>query len=668
MQTTDFSEAENKQLVFSVADEIPYMRHDDTFGDYYEVLEISEDAIDTTRLVKNMPFLKDHDHSAQLGAVKKFWLQDKKLYVSVRFSRSKFAQSIKQDIIDLIRQNTSIGYYVNQFQRTGEIDGIPVLRAVSWTPYECSSVSVPASVFVGYNRSLEVKQKGQEMNAQNNKTDSVKLAEQVDLVEKKADVELENKDLDGKNLEEKSIEATETEEEKVEETKAEVCPKCGKEPCQCEKTCGEDKLEEKSLEITKDAIAAALKQQFEAEAVEIRSLGELTGEQDSAEEFITQKRSLDQFKQYLKNKNSEKSQNSIQDTKKMEKRYFSVSKLIAAINDNKIDTDSYEYQTNEQNKRSLGIDNQRSISLKAEDLKYNAMCRAYGDGFHGTTAGSGVANGGDTLIQFDYRPGMYAGNLRPQLTLDKTGYFDVSSPNGRPIEWPVCTSGINAGIVDLDGNLPSGDMTWKTVKLQGKKIGAITQIPYSLLTQSAPKADEKIEEDLVKALYQVRDTMAFTGRGYSAEGGYYEPVGILNNTECNQLTAAFTWKTMLDAENLIREANIFSDNLAFVMNGKTYVELCTTGKLPAASGFVYGFICENDKIKNFPVYVNNAIPDNKIILGDFNELVVCDFEGLEILADPYTGLANNQVRVAGWMQVDCTLQRPKAFTVITKAS
>jgi hypothetical protein len=53
---------------------MPYLRHDETFGDYYEVLEISEQAIDTTRLVKNMPFLKDHDHSAQLGAVKKFWL------------------------------------------------------------------------------------------------------------------------------------------------------------------------------------------------------------------------------------------------------------------------------------------------------------------------------------------------------------------------------------------------------------------------------------------------------------------------------------------------------------------------------------------------------------------------------------------------------------------
>ena len=183
METTDFQQAENKQLIFSVADQMPYLRHDDVFGDYYEVLEISEKAIDTTRLVKNMPFLKDHERTAQLGAVKKFWMQDKKLYVSVKFSRSKFAQAIKEDIIDLIRQNTSIGYYVNEFQRTGQIDGIPVLRAVSWTPYECSSVSVPASVFVGYNRSIEIKeQKGTEMkNAQTDKTDVASELDQQKL-------------------------------------------------------------------------------------------------------------------------------------------------------------------------------------------------------------------------------------------------------------------------------------------------------------------------------------------------------------------------------------------------------------------------------------------------------------------------------------------------------
>lgn len=351
----------------------------------------------------------------------------------------------------------------------------------------------------------------------------------------------------------------------------------------------------------------------------------------------------------------------------MEKRYFSVSKFINAVKNNTIDTDSYEFKTNEANKRALGIDNQRSIVLTKNDLKYNAMCRAYDDGFNGTLTGTGIPNGGDTLIQFQYRPDMYATNLRPQLTLEKTGYKDVTSPDGRPIEWPVCVSGINAAMVDLDGRLPSTSMGWKNVKLQGKKIGGIAYIPYSLLTQAAPQADAIIEEDLIRDLYQVRDTKVFTGVGNTAEA--YEPLGILNNPEVNQIstaTSAFTWADFVDAEVKIRESNDFSENLAWVMSPATYGELRATAKNAGNGGFVYGFICEDEKIGRYPVYANPAIPDGKVILGNFNELVVCDFQGLEIVLDPFTGLENNQVRVAGWMQMDATLQRPKSFTIITK--
>lgn len=681
METTDFQQAQNKQLIFSVADEIPYLRHDDIIGDYYEVLEISQKAIDTTRLTKNMPFLKDHDHSAQLGAVKRFWLQDKKLYVAVKFSRSRFAQSIKQDIIDLIRQNTSIGYFVDQFERTGVAeDGIPILRAVKWTPYQCSSVSVPASVFVGYNRSIEVKQKGEDMNAQNNKTDSPELAEQRELETKKTDVDLENKDLAGKDLESKSEEATEGKEE---ETKGQegICPDCGKpiDECECEdKACGEtekkdcggeQKPEEKQLEIkepTAEELRAALIKSLEADAKEIRELGEIVGDRESAEKFVAEHRSLDQFKTYLKTKDSDKSKNSIQDNTKMEKRYFSVSKLINAINNNTVDTDSYEFKTNEENKRALGIDNQRSVFLTKSDLNYNALCRAYDDGFHGTLTGTGYPNGGDTLIQFQYRPDMYAQNLRPQLTLEKTGYKDVTSPDGRPIEWPVCVSGINAAMVDLDGNLPSTSMGWKNVRLQGKKIGGIAYIPYSLLKQAAPQADAIIEEDLIRDLYQIRDTKVFTGEGTTSSA--YEPLGILNNAEVNQVsTSGFTWADFVDAEVKIRESNDFSENLAWVMSPKTYGTLRATAKNAGNNGYVYGFICEDEKIGRYPVYCNPAIPDDKVILGNFNELVVCDFAGLEIIVDPFTGLQNNQIRVAGWIQMDATIQRPKSFTVITKS-
>ena len=666
MQTTDFQQAENKELVFSVADQMPYLRNDQAFGDYYEVLEISEQAIDTTRLVKNMPFLKDHDHSAQLGAVKKFWLQNGKLYVSVKFSRSKFAQSIKEDIIDLIRQNTSIGYYVNEFKRTGEIDGIPVLRAVSWTPYECSSVSVPASVFVGYNRSLEVKeQKGQDMNAQTDKTDSAsELAEQVEERQiEKTDQCREDEATIVEDLETKSEETTE-----VEEKEKAVCEVCGKEPCQCEKSeekdCGGSmKPQEKALEITKDAVAEALTKQIEADAAEIRSLGELTGEQDSAEEFVTQKRSLDQFKTYLKTKNSEKSKNSIQDEKKMNRQYFSISKAIRnACSQYKKDvSEEYETQVIAENKRALGVDDADIVLTNAQ--MHQRAFPTSGIGGAGAILGPSAGEGAE-LVATDYLPQEFVTYLRPQLTLEKTGYYSIPV-NGNAVSFAVCTSGSVAGMYNLDGELEDGDLKFATKTLTPKKAGVCIPVPYSLILQARPEVDAMVEADIVNALYQIRDEQILIGTG---EDG--ECTGILNTTGINTISGASLsggegWGAMLSGVNEIRKANVFSENLSFVMNGNTYVTLKKTAK--NKDNCLAGFIIEDDKIERYPVYVNNKLADNVVLVGDFGEVAVADFEGLKLKVDDITYIKQQAIQIVAIKCFDTVVRRPGAFTKITLA-
>ena len=48
---------------------MPYLRHDDNFGDYYEVLEISEKAIDRLSTLRNATRLVvlDHGRLAETG-------------------------------------------------------------------------------------------------------------------------------------------------------------------------------------------------------------------------------------------------------------------------------------------------------------------------------------------------------------------------------------------------------------------------------------------------------------------------------------------------------------------------------------------------------------------------------------------------------------------------
>ena len=147
------NDSENK-LVFSCASPTPYTReYEDLI--YNEVLEISDTSIDFTRLVdQRSPLLFEHDMEKQIGVVDRAWIENEKLYVAVRFSRSKFAQEILADIKDDIRRNVSIGYIVNDYQMVENENDIPTMLVKNFTIFEVSIVSAPADPFVGVNRSL----------------------------------------------------------------------------------------------------------------------------------------------------------------------------------------------------------------------------------------------------------------------------------------------------------------------------------------------------------------------------------------------------------------------------------------------------------------------------------------------------------------------------------
>lgn len=108
LQINTVQKHQQNTITFSCASSMKYLRTDDDFS-YYEVLEISENAIDFQRLVDcKSPLLFEHNTEKQIGVVTHAWIQNQKLYVTVKFSENDFAQAILKDIKDGIRRNVSI--------------------------------------------------------------------------------------------------------------------------------------------------------------------------------------------------------------------------------------------------------------------------------------------------------------------------------------------------------------------------------------------------------------------------------------------------------------------------------------------------------------------------------------------------------------------------------
>ena len=117
-----------------------------------EILDHSKAAVDMARAQNGLPLLLDHDTGVQVGRIVDLEVKNKKLRGFMRFSRAAAAQEVRQDVLDGIRGEMSIGYRVREMLLEASDDSGETYRITQWTPLEGSLVPVPADETVGAGR------------------------------------------------------------------------------------------------------------------------------------------------------------------------------------------------------------------------------------------------------------------------------------------------------------------------------------------------------------------------------------------------------------------------------------------------------------------------------------------------------------------------------------
>jgi hypothetical protein len=124
----------------------------DTSVPFDEILEVSDRAVDLTRLNAGAPALDSHSvwsSYSQVGVVERAWIEGKEGKATIRFPRVGLDQAADRMfglISDGIIRNVSVGYSIERVKvvepvAKGEVEQRIVER---WTPLEVSFVTVPA--------------------------------------------------------------------------------------------------------------------------------------------------------------------------------------------------------------------------------------------------------------------------------------------------------------------------------------------------------------------------------------------------------------------------------------------------------------------------------------------------------------------------------------------
>ena len=586
----------------------------------YEVLDHSAGAMRMDRIIGGS-LLINHDWDDQVGVVESVRVDaDKKGRAVVRFGRSPRAEEIFQDVKDSIRKQVSVGYRVlgAKLKETRE-DG-DVYLITDWEPYEISLVSVPADITVGVGRS------GEKLNNE------------------KPPVNAEN--------EPKA--ATPAKQQRALNMKFEYFTDANGNYCRQQVNENGERFGQIEIVRAADDTAQRGAENERKRVAELMQLGERFGASDLVRQYIDENKTPAELQTaILERQHSNqgkpvtekpKAQNANIGMTGDEVRRFSLMRAVRAMlpgaTQADIEAASFERECSEAAAKAYGRSAQ-GIMVPADVLS-----RAFEIG--GNTSGA-------TLVGTDHRADMFIDLLRKRTTLLQLGYM----MNGLvgDVDIPKQTGGATAYWVG-EGEAATGSQpSVGQRKLSPHTVAAYTDITRKLLQQGTPDAENLVWNDLNKAIALEIDRAGYYGTGLNNQ-----PTGLKNISGINAVNFAATNPTfaeLVSMETAVAADNAEVDRMAYVINATTRGTLKTTPKF--GSGTEATIWEQGNTVNGYRTEVTNQIAAGDVFFGNFADLIIGLWGGLDITVDPYALSTSGGLRIVAFQDVDFVLRNNESI-------
>lgn len=618
---------EGEDLVeMSISSEAPYERW---FG--IEVLRHSPESVDLSRLSDGRhPFLVGHDTEKQVGVIKRAFLDtdDKKVRGAVKFSRSAFAQEIRQDVEDEIRTLISVGYMIDEveeiekaadgsetvkrrlsgeeferemlkehgadFYRAGQAAARakgsepPVFVVTRWQPFEASVVPVPADVTVGIGRSA-----GVESPSQNTETPPLIIVEKRKMENTKTPAELEIERRDG-------------------------------------------------IQALAEAYAKWL-------------------DPKDGPDAVRNGRTVDQFKDFIiqkmESRHTDTSALHIGMSPAEAKRYSFGRALVASI-------------TGDWSKAGLEMECSRAVEKimgRAPEGFFVPFDIFRRDFNVGTSSEAG------NLVGTELRADLYTDALRNAMVMGRLGVRFLTGLSSN-LDLPRKTTAGTLGMLTEIGSASETAPVTAKATLSPKRIGAYTEVSKQALIQSAMSLEDLLRDDLVTGAAVLLENQCINGAGTGAEIKGLRNVTGIGTVVGGTNGLAPAWSHIVDLESACANANVEPDRVSgYLINTKLRGKLKQTQfatNLP--------FIWQNGDmpLNGYRAAVTNNVPSNltkgtsttvcsaALFSSDWTMTTIGLFGAPDVTVDPYSKADTGQVKITLNQFADMQHRQPAAVSKI----
>ena len=390
------------------------------------------------------------------------------------------------------------------------------------------------------------------------------------------------------------------------------------------------------------------KAEFKRNSKEIIDLAARHNKRDLADKAIGEGVSIEEFRGQLLN---EISNNTPLETpseigmSKEEVKRFSLIKAIRALanpSDRRAQQDAeFEFECSAAAAREQGKDAQ-GIMLPADVLRnWNRDMNTSDD--------SG-------LVAEDYRGGDFIDVLRNSSSVMQAGATMLRGLQGNVVI-PKKTVGSAGGWIATEGAAAAeSEMTTGSVTMSPKVIGAFTDATRLLLSQSSLDVENLIRNDLTQALATAIDLGALAGTGSSGQ-----PTGISGTSGINTTTFAAatpTWAEIVAMESAVANDNALNGSLGYICRPADFGTLKTVEKASGTAQFV---VNPDNSMNGYNVVRSNQVTSGDFYFGNFADLLIGMYGGLDITVDPYALSTSGGVRIVALQTVDVAVRHAVSF-------
>lgn len=285
---------------------------------------------------------------------------------------------------------------------------------------------------------------------------------------------------------------------------------------------------------------------------------------------------------------------------------------------------------------------------------------AHGGGFQNTASvGTGTSGGNTVATEMQ---GL-TGYLKDFSILPKVGASIFRDAEGN-LAFPRATAGFAGTWDDEDDEIANGDPTLAAnLTLTPKRVGAGAALTKQLAAQSSTDFEMWMRDELLYAIGTAVDRGAITGTGSNDQ-----PTGVLNTSGLGSytwVTGTPAWKNVVAQWKVLRSAKCPMRSVSWLFDENVRADWSGTPKVAGASDFIYKElgIATEGSVYGYPAYDHTDVTADKVILGDFSQLMVAMWGGIELIVDPYSEKKKGIIELYAQTFADVGVRQPGCFVI-----